>query len=158
MCNALLIALAGGIFAAIVNVSCNLYIKISDRNIENKIKKINALSSVEYLICNLGVVKPFDMYNKDYYYSIFENINSIESYVNSIRLINQYRFYLSHVIIVKIELLESVFQDIISSYYLNRGNEDMTILEIGAENFNVISAMRKELRDIIDEELRKLKK
>lgn len=158
MYSALLIALFGGGLAAIANVLFNLYVKISDRKLDTKIKELNALTSVEHLICNLGSVKPLDINNYNYYHSIFDDINSIELYLNSIRLNNQNRFYLPKSILDKLQKFEAVFQDILTAYYVNQGNEDLTLLHIGAENFIVISSIKKELRGFIDDELRKLKK
>lgn len=157
MSDNLLIPLLSGFVAAVTTVIGNLLFKIWDRKKEREIKKIEALSNVQILLSNLGIVKPFDNVNHEFYFSIFDNIYSIELFANSISLINQKRFYLSKVIIDKIEMLESLFQDILTTCYVNQGNDDLTIFNIGAENFDKISRIKKDLRHFIDEELKRLK-
>jgi len=157
MNETLIIALSSGGIAALVTLIGNTIINKSNNNKDMKSKKIIAYAIIEDLLCKLGTIKTINNNRINQYFKIFENIENLDSYMNSIRQINKYRFYLISDILREIETIESTLRNITANYYTNYGNDEYSLIDDGVEWHNNIINFRDSLRGLIDEQYEKLK-
>jgi hypothetical protein len=150
-------ALSSGGFAAVASLLGSAIIIKSNNIKDRKSKKIIACSIVEDLMCNLGNIKIINSNCVYEYFAIFENIENLEFYMNSIRLINKHRFYLTPDILNEIELMESKLREIAANYYTKRGNDEYSLCDDGIEYHNDFIKFQITLRILLDYRYKKLK-
>lgn len=157
MNETIITALTSGAIGALVSLLGNTLIIKSNNIKDRKSKELIACSIVEDLICMLGNIKIININAYNEYFAIFESIENLESYMNSIRQINRYRFHLPQDILSEIGRVEDILREIAANYYTNLGNDEYSLINEGVECHVKVLAFKKSIRNLLDKRYRKLK-